>query len=195
MRNTQQKRWNLPNLLSAYRILMFPVIAAIVFLNYKSAFAILLCINLFTDILDGFIARRFKLQTAFGARLDSWADVGTYLLAFGGLLRFEMGFVQTHVTGLLLFTTLYVLSFAVTFAKFGGICGLHLYSFKLTGYLQGLFFALLFTYGNIEWFYYLMITAGCLANIEEIVIFTLLRRPQSNVKGLYWVLKNTRHDR
>ncbi|WP_371412031.1 CDP-alcohol phosphatidyltransferase family protein [Sphingobacterium sp. HMA12] len=32
------------------------------------------------------IARLFKLQTEFGAKLDSVADIGTYLMAFMGMI-------------------------------------------------------------------------------------------------------------
>ncbi len=55
-------------------------------------FIILLTFNLFTDFLDGYLARKLNQQTAIGARLDSWADAGTYLLAFVGLFKFEWAF-------------------------------------------------------------------------------------------------------
>lgn len=42
----------------------------------------LLFINLATDILDGFIARRLKWESELGARLDSLADLGSYAMAF-----------------------------------------------------------------------------------------------------------------
>jgi len=42
----------------------------------------------------------------------------------------------------------------------------------------------------MEWFYYVMIIAGCLAKTEEIIILLKLREKRSDVKGLYWVLKN-----
>lgn len=182
--------WNIPNVLSLYRIVSVPFILWLIIAGREQAFVIMLSINLITDILDGFIARRFNMQTAFGAMLDSWADVGTYILAFTGLIRFEWNFVVEYKWGLIAFAALYLLSFLVTYAKFGRICGLHLYSFKLTGYVQGIFMVLLFSVGCIDWLFYVMTFLGCWANIEEIIIFLLLKEPKSNVKGLYWVIKD-----
>jgi cardiolipin synthase len=180
---------NIPNLLSLYRLISFPAILFFVLTGKQYVFIILLSINLITDILDGFIARRFNMKTEFGARLDSWADMGTLILAFAGLIKFQFDFMILHKLGLGFYVFLYILSLAITLLKFGRLCGLHLYSYKITGYLQGIFIVILFGYGNIEWFYWLMIIVGCWANIEEIVIFLLLKEPKSNVKGLYWLLK------
>ncbi|MFL5752984.1 MAG: CDP-alcohol phosphatidyltransferase family protein [Bacteroidia bacterium] len=185
--------WNIPNVLSLYRIASVPFVLYLIYSGKQQAFVILLSINLITDILDGFIARRFNMQTDLGAMLDSWADVGTYILAFAGLLKFEWSFVVAYKWGLGMFAGLYLLSFLVTYIKFGRICGLHLYSFKITGYLQGIFMLVLFSVGCIDWLFYLMTVIGCWANIEEIIIFLLLKEPRSNVKGVYWVLKNKQH--
>ena len=186
----QERFWTVPNMLSLYRLLSFPFILILVFAGMRQWFIILLSFNLFTDILDGYIARKWNQQTAVGARLDSWADAGTYLLAFAGMMKFEWTFLVEHRIGLSLFVLLYVLSFVFTLLKFGRLCGLHLYSFKLTGYLQGGFIILLFWWGNIEAFYMLMIIVSCLACLEQLVIIHLLHSPRSNVKGLYWMLKH-----
>lgn len=189
MQNGKENIYTLPNFLSAYRILAFPFILWMVLGERENLFVIFLLVNLVTDVLDGFIARRFNLLTDLGARLDSIADSGTYILAFLGILFFKKQFLSDHIFGLSLFAGLYLLSWMVTMIKFGRLCGLHLYVFKLTGYLQGIFFALLFLDSAPEWYYYVMIYFGCWANIEEIIIFILLKAPRSNVKGLYWVLK------
>ncbi|MEW6470414.1 MAG: CDP-alcohol phosphatidyltransferase family protein [Bacteroidota bacterium] len=180
----------LPNVLSGYRILVFPVALGMILAGEEQMFVLLLVISFVTDILDGFIARRFNLRTDAGARLDSIADIGTYILAFTGLVFFKKQFVAEHSLSLLAFVSLYLLSFLVTMIRFGRICGLHLYSFKLTGYLQGLFIVALFAWGDVHWLYYPMIVIGCCANIEEIIIFLILKRPATDVKGLYWMFRN-----
>jgi cardiolipin synthase (CMP-forming) len=182
--------WNTPNILSLYRILCFPVIIWFVWQGNKDVFIILLSINLITDILDGFIARRFNMMTQIGARLDSIADIFTYICAGAGLIRFEWNMVTDHPYSLGLFALLYVLGFAVGFIRFGRVVGLHIYLFKITGYLQGIFIFVLFVFGYIGWFYYLMISVGIWANLEDLIILLILKAPRSNVKGLYWVLKD-----
>lgn len=185
-----ERFWTIPNVLSLYRIAVFPVIAWFLWSGNRPVFAGLLAFSLLTDILDGFIARNFNQQTRIGARLDSWADVGSYLLAYGGIFRFEWAFVVEHKIGLSVFAALYLGSLITVFTRFGGIIGLHLYGCKITGYLQGAFLLWLLGFGNVEWFYVLMISVGCLAKLEEIIVLLRLRERRSNVKGLYWVLKN-----
>ena len=153
-------------------------------------FVSLLAINLVTDILDGYIARNFNQQTSIGARLDSWADVGSYILAYCGIVAFEWPFLVAHKIGLSVFALLYLSSILTSTIRFGGIIGMHLYSSKITGYLQGAFILYLLWRGNVEWFYYLMILFGCMTKIEEVIVLLRLRERRSDVKGLYWVLKN-----
>lgn len=190
MTNPREYFWTIPNILSLYRLLMFPVILYFLWQGDRLVFVALLAINLLTDILDGYIARNFNQQTAIGARLDAWADVGSYLLAYAGIVIFEWAFVVEHKIGLSVFALLYLSSVLTTTIRFGGIIGLHLYSCKITGYLQGAFVLWLLWRGNVEWFYYLMIGFGCLAKIEEIIVLLRLRARRSDVKGLYWVLQN-----
>jgi cardiolipin synthase len=190
MENLRERFWTIPNVLSLYRLLMFPVLLYYLWLSDRPFFVLLLAINLITDILDGFIARTFNQQTAIGARLDSWADVGSYLLAYAGICVFEWEFVVTHAVGLSIFAALYIGSVSTAFVRFGGIIGLHLYGCKITGYLQGTFLIVLLWQGYVEWFYYVMLIFGCAAKIEEIIVLLRMRERRSNVKGLYWVLKN-----
>src|SRR5690554_2171081 len=72
---------NLPNILSLYRVLVFPVIFYMALSGNESWFVILLCISLVSDILDGNLARLLKVQTNFGAALDNLGDMLTYAMA------------------------------------------------------------------------------------------------------------------
>lgn len=85
----KRKLLTIPNILSFYRIFSFPLFLYFAIGHEERVFVVLLIINLITDILDGFIARKFNMQTEFGARLDSIADVGTYILAVIGIFIFK----------------------------------------------------------------------------------------------------------
>lgn len=68
---------NIPNLLSIVRILAIPIVVA--FLSSPGALASFLATLIFslaslTDLLDGYIARRQKQETAVGKLLDPIAD-------------------------------------------------------------------------------------------------------------------------
>lgn len=182
--------WNIPNTLSLYRLLVFPFMLYLVIDRQESLFTIFIAISLLTDILDGLIARLFNMQTAIGARLDSWADTGTFICAFLAIGLFKWDLLQPHATMLFIFFGLWLLSYIVVLVKFKGLIGLHTWLFKITGYLQGAFILCLFVFDFYPWLYYLSLIAGSLACIEEIIIILWIRRPVMNVKGLYWMLRD-----
>ncbi len=184
---------NIPNILSLYRIVAFPVIIWTLIINYETLFIWLICINLITDILDGWIARTFNMQTEIGARIDSIADIGTYICAFGGIFMFKYLEFEPHLISFLTMIGLFIASNLLSLAKFGRFPSLHLYSNKIGGYIQGFFFFVLFVFGFYTTFYYFMVTWGILAFSEHIIIQLIIKKMRSNAKGLYWVLKEEGH--
>ena len=181
---------NVPNILSIYRLLSFPVIAYIAIQGYERIFFWLLLINFITDILDGLIARAFNLQTKIGAKIDSIADFGTYLLVFLGIYMFKTADFAPHVLSFSIFIGLFILAHVLALIKFGRMPSFHLYSWKIGGYVQGIFFVVLFSYGFITAFYYFMLIWGILAFLEHITIQLMISEMISNAKGLYWVVKS-----
>lgn len=187
---TKENRWNLPNLISLYRLVSFPFLLYLIYIENESLFALLLCINLISDIIDGLIARTFKLQTEFGARLDSIADWGTYILAFLGIYQFKMEEHQADFWLLYVFIGLIIFYNIFSFIKFRRLPSLHMFSAKIGGYLQGIYFFSLFAFGFYPPIFYLAMIWGWVSSIEEIIILIYLKKLRSNVKGLYWVLKS-----
>lgn len=181
---------NVPNVISFYRLIMFPVILVLALMKHQQLFVILLSINLVSDILDGFIARTFNLVTRFGAALDNLADMGTYALALYGIFAFKWTEIQPHAWFLYLFLAVFVLSYLVAFARLGKIPGLHLYSAVSAGYVQGIFFFVLFVWGFNAWFYYIAIGWGIVAYIEKIIVLMIVDDIKPGIKGLYWLLKS-----
>jgi cardiolipin synthase (CMP-forming) len=180
---------NVPNIISFYRLIMFPVIAVLALAGNERWFVILLCINLVSDIFDGFIARTFRLTTRFGAALDNLADMGTYILALYGIYAFRWGDIGPHAWLLYLFMFVFVLSYMVAFARFGKIPGLHLYGAVAAGYLQGFFFFVLFVWGFSLWFYYIAVGWGVLAYTEKIIVLLRVDSIRPGIKGLYWLVQ------
>jgi CDP-diacylglycerol--glycerol-3-phosphate 3-phosphatidyltransferase len=69
--------WNVPNLLSFFRIGTIPcVVVCLFFPGPLASFlaALFFCIASLTDLLDGYIARQQKSETAVGKLLDPLAD-------------------------------------------------------------------------------------------------------------------------
>jgi cardiolipin synthase (CMP-forming) len=181
---------NVPNCLSLYRILISPLIFYFAFSRQESLFAIFIVINLVSDVVDGYVARKFNMESEFGARLDTIADNFTYILAFTGILIFKLDDLIPHLTSFLVFFGMMIATQVVSLFRFGRFPSLHLYSTKIGGYIQGAFLISLFTYGFVAPFYYFMIIWGILSAVEHIIIQFIIPRMRSNVKGLYWVLKD-----
>lgn len=70
---------HLPNILTIIRFLLIPVIVLFALNNNYIAAIVVLTISGITDILDGYIARRFNLISDFGKLMDPFADKATQL--------------------------------------------------------------------------------------------------------------------
>jgi CDP-diacylglycerol--glycerol-3-phosphate 3-phosphatidyltransferase len=70
-------RINLPTWLTLFRVLLLPVMVVVFYLPFRGASltaALVFVLAGFTDWLDGYLARRLNLTSAFGAFLDPVAD-------------------------------------------------------------------------------------------------------------------------
>jgi CDP-diacylglycerol--glycerol-3-phosphate 3-phosphatidyltransferase len=187
--------WTIPNLITLYRLLMVPVILYFAVSGREKLFAVFLVINLISDIIDGYIARRFKMESEIGAKLDSFADNFNYVLAIIGFFIFKMDDLRPHIVSLIIFISMLLLTVIVPLIKFRKFPSFHLYITKIGGYIQGAFFICLFTIGFIAPFYYFMIIWGILGAVECIAIDMVIPEMRSNIKGLYWVLKERRAEK
>lgn len=187
-------RWTAPNILSVFRIGCAPIMVVLALLHLERWFVTLFVLAQITDILDGQLARALKQETAAGAVLDSYGDLGSYIAAISGLVVFHPEiFRPPYAFWAFTFAALYVVDLLIGKIRYGRlVTGLHLYSAKATGYVQGGFFVVLFTYQMIPAFFYLMIAFGIFSLIEGIVINVVSPQPLLNAKGLYWVIKERR---
>lgn len=64
---------NIPNILTISRIIVSPLI--IILWNHKVLNTIVILYCVLTDIIDGYLARKLKIATKWGGKLDSLADV------------------------------------------------------------------------------------------------------------------------
>ncbi|MCU0460310.1 MAG: CDP-alcohol phosphatidyltransferase family protein [Bacteroidales bacterium] len=191
----KEEFWTIPNIITLYRLLMVPVILWFAIAKHETLFAVFLVINLVSDIIDGYVARRFKMETEIGARLDSFADNFNYLLAFLGMFIFKMDDLRPHLVSLFIYIGLLLLTQIISLIKFRRFPSFHPYMGKIGGYINGFFFFCLFTLGFFAPLYYLVIAWGILGAMEHIAIQMVIPEMRSNVKGLYWVLKEKANDK
>lgn len=79
------RRSQVPNLLSATRIVLMPAVLLTAMGGLKPWFIGLLVAGLLTDALDGYLARRLHAQSELGRKLDSFADYLTMITGIAGI--------------------------------------------------------------------------------------------------------------
>ena len=76
----------IPNVLSIVRLLLIPVIVYLYCFKHDNLWTfIVVTLSSLTDIVDGYIARRFNMITDFGKFLDPLADKATQVTVFACL--------------------------------------------------------------------------------------------------------------
>lgn len=81
---------HIPNILTIFRFLFIPIILYYIFTkNYVYAF-IFFTISGITDVLDGFIARKFDLVSNFGKLMDPLADKLTQISVLTSLVMIKI---------------------------------------------------------------------------------------------------------
>lgn len=74
---TQRKKeniWNVPNILSMIRMLLIPVYWVLMMKGHTYIALVVYVIASLTDLVDGYIARKYNLITDFGKLMDPLAD-------------------------------------------------------------------------------------------------------------------------
>lgn len=179
----------IPNIISLYRLFSFPFLMIFIFLGHEMLFAFFLWFNLTTDVVDGWIARKFNQTSEIGSRIDSLADTGTYILAITGVFVFKWSDFQPYSIYLYVFVSLFIASRLFAFFKLGMFSGFHSYAARISGYIHGIFFIVLFLIGFYKWFFILLIISGYYTFLEIMVITYLLKEARPNVDGVFRLLK------
>ncbi|MCL2106665.1 MAG: CDP-alcohol phosphatidyltransferase family protein [Oscillospiraceae bacterium] len=142
---------HIPNILSAGRILLSPLllIPAVV---YRPAIYLPLYIIIFsTDILDGKIARRLHLESELGAKLDSIGDFLFFACALGSVAVSPLVIERRVLICIAIFFGLHFLIAFVTFIKFKAIhFTMHTYFAKLDELALALIIPIPFIMGRIS---------------------------------------------
>lgn len=186
-----KQAWYVINGITLYRIVAAPFLLFLLFKGQYNIFRWLLAVSFFTDLIDGFLARKFKVTSVMGTRLDSIGDDLTVLVAMIGLFVMKPEFIKQEKTVFIILFVLFLFQVSYAFIRYKKMTGFHTYLAKTAALLQGVFLLLVFFTDepNLNLFYAAAIIT-ILQLTEEIIIVGLLPKWETNVKGLYWVLKN-----
>jgi phosphatidylglycerophosphate synthase len=181
------------NGITLYRMIVAPLLVYLIFSRQVDLFKWLLAFSFFTDAVDGWLARKFKVTSVLGAKLDSIADDLTVIAGIIGVIVLKPEFLKQELALIILLLALFILQITLAFIRYGKISSFHTYSAKLAALLQGSFLILIFLLSEpIYILFYIAVLATAIDLIEEIILVLLLPRWETNIKGLYWVMKRRR---
>ena len=97
----KEEFFTIPNLLSCFRILLIPIIVYLYcFAKNDIATFFLVCFSSLTDVVDGYIARKYNMITDFGKFIDPVADKATQIVV---LVCLATTFPLIWIMGIVLF--------------------------------------------------------------------------------------------
>jgi phosphatidylglycerophosphate synthase len=178
------------NSITLYRLLSAPFLLYLIFTGQVNLFKWLLALSFFTDAIDGFLARKYKVTSIMGAKLDSIADDFTVMVGVTGLFVLKPQFIHGEILWLAIIFVLFLAQVILALVRYGALTSFHTWLAKLAAICQGIFLILSFFMAepNQALFYIAIIVTG-LELVEEIVLTLLIPAWRANVKGLYWFLK------
>jgi phosphatidylglycerophosphate synthase len=189
-KETHKKAWYVINGITLYRIIAAPFLLVLLFTEQYNLFRWLLAISFFTDLVDGFLARKYKVTSVPGTKLDSIGDDLTVLVGMIGLFTLKWDFIKEQKVVFILLFLVYLLQVIYAFYRYKKMTNFHTYLAKTAALFQGVFLLLVFFTDkpNLILFY---AASGItiLELTEEIILVRLLPHWQTNVKGVYWIIK------
>ena len=188
---THKRSYYIINGITLYRVIAAPLLLVLLFKEEYLLFKWLLLLSFFTDFIDGFLARKFKVSSVLGTRLDSIGDDLTVLVAVIGLLKTNFSFVKEQQVFFIILFILFLVQVTFSLIRYRKLTSFHTYLAKLAAFAQGVFLLLAFFLDKpLLPLFYAAVLITFLELVEEIIIVAILPSWKTNVKGLYWVLKN-----
>ena len=171
----------LPNQLTASRLALVPVLWWLALLGEPGWLGIGVMVASITDMLDGYLSRRWNQTSEFGARLDSIAD---HLLAVSTtlwLVLLRPFFFREQRWPLILWSAFALLVLLVSWLKFRRFVNLHLYTSKVAVILAFLFGVPLLVLGRYNPVHFWITLVACtLAAVESLIVILTRDRGDEN---------------
>ena len=188
----KQDIFNAPNLVSMIRILIAPVLFVFAFQGMENWFLGALLFSGFTDVVDGFLARKLNMITPLGAHLDSWGDFTIYstMAACAWILWPEITQRELLYYALILFS--FLLPALVGLVKFGKLTGYHTWAVKVA--VVATFVGYVALYAELASWPFMLASILCvIAGSEEILITFILREERTDVRSIRtaWHIKKS----
>ncbi|MBX2963128.1 MAG: CDP-alcohol phosphatidyltransferase family protein [Cyclobacteriaceae bacterium] len=174
------------NTITFFRIVAFPIFIMLLITDQYEAFRWLIVISFITDSLDGFLARKFKVSSILGSRLDSLGDDLTVLAAIAGVFVYHLPFLQQHWMSIVALLMLYLTQVFYSLIKYQKLTSFHTYLGKVAAVSQAMFLvSIFFTEEPITGLYYVTIALTAIEMIEETIMINILPLWRNDVRSFF----------
>jgi cardiolipin synthase (CMP-forming) len=185
---------NWPNLVSFIRILLAPVLLVLAIKQQPVWFMLVLVFSEFTDVLDGYLARRLNQITALGSHLDSWGDFLIYsMLAISAWIMWP-DIVRREWIYFVLIVISFTLPVLVGLIKFGNLTSYHTWGVRLAVAITVIAYILLFLQW-LDWPFRFAALFCVLAAIEQILITLVMAQQHEDVRTIWQAMKFKRQNK
>lgn len=179
---------NVPNSLTALRVVGSLVLIALAMFSQSIAFICVYVFLVVTDWLDGKLAILLHQRTQFGSRLDSFADASMYAALLSGMCLLKWEFITENFVWIVPVVSTYVLTVITSFLKFRRLPSYHTYAAKTSANLFNVAVVCIF-FNGIQWPFFVAMGAIAFTNLEETGITLVLQKPNVDVRTIYHALK------
>lgn len=174
-----------PNQLTALRLAMVPLLWVLVLFGRPVWVGIGVMVAAATDVLDGWLSRRWNQTSEFGSRMDSAAD---HLLAISmtlWLVLLRPFFFREQRWPLIAWAAFALLVLAISWLKFRRAVDLHLYSSKAAVFLSWCFGIPLLVVGRYSRVQFWITIGACtLAALESLAVILTRREVDEHIGTL-----------
>lgn len=171
----------IPNYISFSRIIFSLILFLIKPLSLFFYVIYVLCG--FSDIIDGFIARKTGTTSKLGEKLDTMADMimaGVLLVVFYPIIN-----INTEILiWIILIGVIRLVSMLVVLKKYKTFAMLHSYGNKITGIVLYMF-PIIFPYFHTTMLLYIICVVASISAIEELIIQLTSSELQVNIKSIF----------
>lgn len=173
---------NIPNYISLSRIFLTFILIAC--LKRPEIFLPLYILTAFTDVLDGYLARKYKITSELGAKIDSVADIFFYIVIIVYLGMNHADIVMDKMPFIVSIFVIRLVVIAAGYWKHSRLILLHTLLDKSLGVLVFLT-PLLFAAGFDSWVYVVLFLAN-LSSVEELGIVLYYDHVDLNRKSIFY---------
>ncbi len=177
-----------PNRITLARLLLAPALIVLGQLGYAHTFLTLFAVLLFTDLLDGFLARYLKQQTELGTQLDTAGDIVMCITVMVGGWFLWPELMTNEAPFFLITLGLLAVSGLTALIKFRHLPSYHTWMTKCSTALLGI--GVWFLFAEITpWIFRIAVGALAASAIEETGITLISKEWHTNIPSIFHARK------